>query len=117
MTTFYPGLLGVTDTDIGTTTDAYVDALDWACLGYGKKTIVLKNTDAANSLDYKVLVRAYDTGQDAEEIAETTLAAGDLVRIALANAYAGIKLQVKATIVGNQATYQLDHIGLPVGVG
>jgi len=59
-------------------------------------------------------VQAYPGGQDAEEITETTLPAGDMARIALNNAYARITLSLKSATAGSPATYQLDHIGLPL---
>lgn len=99
-----------------TTTNNYADALNWFCAGYGNKTIVLKNTHGSNSLYYRVLVRAHPDGQDAEEVAQTVLAAGNLARIALNNAYARVVLQVRAAVPGSQATYQVDWIGLPLGV-
>lgn len=117
MSLFTPKQHGETDYATGTTTDSYADALDWLCKEYGNKTIVLKNTHSSNSLKYKVLVRAeYTNGQDAEEVSETTVTAGNLARIALNNAYARIKLQVKAASAGSQATYQVDWIGLPIGI-
>ena len=98
----------------GTTTNSYANALDWNTIGLGNKTVVLYNSHASNNLHYKVLVRAeHDNGQDAEEVAETTLVAGGLARIALNNCLARVKVQVKAAVSGSQATYQIDSIGLP----
>lgn len=94
----------------GTTTDSYVDALDWACEGWQRKTIILKNTDGANSLDYKVLVYAYPSGNSYEEVSETLLSAGSTAKIVLNDTYAEVKVQVKAASAGNQATYRLDYV-------
>lgn len=108
--------LGFQDSLSGTTTNSYADALDWNSEGFQNKTLILKNTHGSNSLHYKVLVRCEYDGNDAEEVAETTLAAGGLARIALNNVYARVKLQVKAATADSQATYQLDYIGLPAGI-
>jgi len=105
--------LGFQDSVTGETTDSYTDALDWNCEGFGDKTIVLKNTHGSNSLHYKLLVRAHYDGQDAEEIAETTLAAGDVARISRADIFSRMKLQVKSAVSDAHATYQVDYMGHP----
>ena len=97
----------------GITTDAYANALDWITRGMGNKTIVLKNTHPANGLTFQVLGRGdYYFGQDAEVIAPAPVNAGDVALITLNNAYARVIVQVKATVPGNQATWQLDYTGL-----
>jgi len=108
--------LGYQNSVTGETTDSYADALDWNTEPYGNKTLILKNTHDSNSLNYKVLVRGTYDGQDCEEVSETTLPAGDLARIALNNAYARVKLQVKSATPGAASSYQLDYIALPVGI-
>jgi len=117
MTLFGVQNWGFEDSKTGITTDAYADALNWICKPFGDKTIILKNTHGLNSLHYKLLVRAKEDGQDAEEIAETTLAAGNLVRISRADIFSRMKLQVKAATAGAQATYQVDYIGHPPRAG
>lgn len=99
------------DSDTGATTGVWADALDWDTRQLGNKTIVLKNTDGANSLNYRVYTRAYHTGQNFEEIASTTLAPGASTRIALNNHYARVIVQVIDTTAPNHANYQIDHIG------
>lgn len=102
--------LGFQDSATGTTTDDYADALDWNCAGFGNKTIILANTHESNDLKYQVLVIAAANGQEAEEVAEATLAAGNKARIPLNNYYYEVKVQVKAAA---QATYQIDYGALP----
>lgn len=97
----------------GITTNAYASALDWLTRGMGQKTIVLKNTDALNGLTFQVLGRSdYTSGQDAEVIAPAAVVAGDIALISLNNPYDRVTVQVKATVAGNQATWQLDYNGL-----
>lgn len=108
--------LYIEEYDTGETTDSYADALDWDTRGFGEKTIILSNTHSSNSLKYKVLVRAeYGSGQDIEKVTETTLVAGDKNGIVLNDAYARVKVQVKAATPGNQATWQCDYVALPSG--
>lgn len=97
------------DTTSGGTSSSYVSALDWKCLLYQKKTIILKNT-GSNSLKYKVLTYAYIDGSDYEEVAETTLVAGDTAEIILSYTYAQVVIQVKDA--GTHTTYRIDYSGL-----
>ena len=99
----------------GTTVNAYADALDWLCLGLLSKVIHLKNTDGANALKYKVLTYTHAGGLPYEEIAEVVLAVGDTKQIILEYAYAAIKVQVKSSVGGDHATYQLDYNGAKGG--
>ena len=102
---------GVTDSDTGTTTNDYANALDWPCTGLTSKAIHLKNTDAANALKYKVLTYAHASGLSYEEVVETTLAIGDIAQIVLLYPYATVKVQVKSSVTNDHATYQLDYNG------
>lgn len=96
----------------GTTTDAYVNLIEWACPGYSKKTIIIKNTDAANSLTYKVLVYAHDGSTIYyEEVSDTALAFGNVALIDLQKAYARIEVAVKSTVLATPATVQCDVSG------
>jgi hypothetical protein len=88
------------------------DALSWFCLGFGRKVITIENTDAANSLIYKVLCYAHKDGTDHEEVAETTLAKGDDAKITLENPWAAIIIQVKSASAGNSADYAIDYNGV-----
>jgi len=101
----------IKDTLTGTTTDSYADALSWNCEGFDNKTIMLKNTDAANSLDYKVLTYAYPGGVEYVEVSETTLSPGDVAKVVLNYAYGAVSVQVKSTTGGESASYQVDYIG------
>ena len=96
----------------GTTTDSYADALVWSTAYYFlHKTIIIKNTHASNSLDYRVYVRAKSDGADYLETSGT-LAAGDVVKIVLNNWYNVVKVQVKSTTAGAAATYRIDYGGM-----
>jgi len=101
----------VEDSDTGTTTNAWADALDWDTREMSDKTILLTNTDGANSLDYRVYTRAYYTGQDFLEVAVATLAPAAQARVALNNQYARVIVQVIDTAPPAHATYQIDWIG------
>jgi len=105
----------ISDANKGSTGDTYADALDWRCRELGMKTIIIGNT-GSNSLHYKILVRAeYEEGQDVEDVAETTLAAGSSAIWYYAGyALARIKVQVKSATAGSPTTYQIDNIGLPI---
>ena len=100
------------DSPTGVTTNAYVAALDWCTRGMGNKTIVLTNTDVANSLTFQLLTKAaYLTGVAIPNIAPTTLIAGDSEVITLDNAYAEVILELKDTVAGSHANWQIDYIG------
>ena len=62
----------------GTTTAAYVTALDWLTTGLRYKTMLLKNTHATLSLKYKLLGYAANNGLAKELVIETTLLAGEV---------------------------------------
>ena len=102
---------GVTDSDTGTTTNDYANALDWPCTGLTSKAIHLKNTHGANALKYNVLTYAHSGGIPYEEVAETLLAFGDIAQIVLLYQYAAVKVQVKSSVTDDHATYQLDYNG------
>ena len=93
----------------GTTTASYTGVLDWSVEELKEKTIVLKNTHGSFSLKYKLIVYASADGIAGEEITETALAAGEIVKIQLLKQWAKLVLQV---MDGNgHATYQVDYIG------
>jgi len=100
-----------TDSLTGTTTDAYADALDWLTRGMGKKTIILANTDLTNSLTFTVLSLAVSGGNEAQVIGPAAVAAGDNALILLEYEYEQVIVQVKSTVAGNAATWQLDYSG------
>lgn len=101
----------VTSSVTGTTANAYTNGLEWAATGIKNKGVFLKNTDAANSLKYKVLTYRHPTGQAKEFVAETTLAATKTVDIVLNDAYALIDVAVKSALTDTHATYQIDNVG------
>lgn len=105
--------VGIMDSVTGETTNAWADALDWPCWGFDDKTLIIKNTDVGNDLNYRVLVRTEVDGMDHEEVTDRTLVHGDTARIALNNSYARIKVQVIDTAAGSHADYQIDYIGTP----
>jgi len=99
----------------GTTADAYADALDLDTRGMKSFSAVVKNTDGANSLDYRVRVRPanYAAGAD-EEIPEApgeeTLATGQKGLVTLIKAYSRVKIQVKSTLALTPADYTIDYV-------
>ena len=102
---------GLSNSLTGSTINDYANALDWPCLGFGTKNIVLKNTDGANSLKYKVYTYAYDSGNYYEEIAETALGPDDKAQIILEYAYAKVVVKVKSSVGDAHADYQVDYVG------
>jgi len=94
-------------TTSGTTTSDYVDALNWLCLGYSYKNIVLKNTDDAESLKYKILTYAYRDGIEFEEVPETSLAKGNIAQITLQFPYDAVV--VKVIDDSGNASYRIDY--------
>jgi hypothetical protein len=102
---------GISNTTTGTTVNAYVDALDWPCLGFSNKTIHLKNTDGAHALKYKLLSYAFKDGNVHEEVAETILAVGAVAQLTLTKALAQVKVQVKSSVGDSHATFRVDYTG------
>lgn len=102
---------GISDKIEGATTNDYVSALSWACLGIAKKTLMLKNTDSTNALKYKVLTYANKDGVSYEEVAETEITHGNSAQIILEYAYALVVVQVKSSVGAASADYELDYIG------
>jgi len=99
----------------GTTENAYTDALDVDIRGMKSFSAVVKNTDGANSLDWRLRARPsnYSTGVD-EEIpecpGEETLAFGTKGLAELIKSYSRLKIQVKSTLAGTPATYTIDYL-------
>lgn len=107
--------VGLNGAETGETTNDYANALDWSCAGFGKKVILLKNTDGANDLDYKVIISVVHGGIEYEQTMETTLVPDDVAREILNEPYARVQVQVKAHIAGSQAGWKCDFIGHPPG--
>lgn len=103
------------DTASGATVNAYADALDIDTRGTKSFSAVVKNTDGANSLDWRLRARPsnYSAGAD-EEIpecpGEETLAAGEKGLVELIKSYSRIKIQVKSTLAGTPADYTIDYL-------
>ena len=107
-----PGASGYEeDSDTGTTTNAWAEALDWDTRELSDKTILLTNTDPANSLNYRVYTRTYYNGLNFLEVAAATLAPAAQARVALNNEYARVIVQVIDTAPPAHADYQIDWIG------
>ena len=93
----------------GTTTASYANALNLDSRGQRSKTIILTNTHATHGLKYKLLISAsFDGGAEAEEVAETTLAALATAKFRYTGAYARMILQVKTASGTDHATYTAD---------
>lgn len=103
---------GLSNSLTGSTINDYANALEWPCLGFGTKNIIIKNTDGANSLKYKVYTYAErDTGKYYEEVAETILAPDNTAQIILEYAYANVVVKVKSSVGDAHADYQIDYAG------
>jgi hypothetical protein len=102
---------GLSDKIEDVTTDVYVSALSWPCLGIAKRTLMLKNTDSTNALKYKVLTYANNDGVSYEEVAETEITHGNSAQIILEYAYALVVIQVKSSVGAASADYELDYVG------
>jgi len=101
----------------GTTTDAYVSALDWrSCAGWNSKSIVVANTGDTNSMTYKAYLYTLidsdyyylysDLGQE-----EFDVVADDSDILHFNYAYDRVIVLVKSTSAGSATTYKLDAIG------
>ena len=99
------------DSATGTSTDAGVSAKDWICGHLHYKTLVLKNTDGANSVDYTITVYADENGQGHSETTGTLALAGTQ-RIALNNFYDRVVITMTSTVPGSHGTFQVDVIGV-----
>lgn len=103
---------GISVTESGTTTDTYALLASIECGGFSRKTIIVANTDAANSLTYEIRCYAYNGSTiPYEEVSDTALGAGALAITDLQKSYALIEIYVKSTIAGSAATVQCDISG------
>ncbi len=93
----------------GTTTSGYVNALDWKTAELDKKTILLKNTHASQSLKYKLSGYAVDGGMAKELVAETVLSAGEVAEFHYDRQWDSLVLQVANN--SGVASYQVDYEG------
>lgn len=111
MSLLFPSKL-IEDIVSDTTTNAWANALDLDYRGVIDGSFEIENTDAANSLDYKVLERAanYASGTDEELVASYTLAFGEKAKVNLNYAHSRIKVQVKSTLADTPATYTVEYL-------
>jgi hypothetical protein len=93
----------------GMTTVAYVSVLDWKVAELGRKTILLKNTHASQSLKYKLSGYVLDGGIGKELVAETVLSAGEIAEFHYDRQWGSLVLQVANS--SGEASYQLDYEG------
>jgi len=101
----------------GTTTDAYVSALDWrSCAGWNSKSLVIANTGDTNSMVYKILLYTkldsdYYYVYDDNGMEEFTVSDSDSDMVNLNYAYDRVIVQVKSAAAGSATTYEIDAIG------
>lgn len=93
----------------GVTTANYTNVLDWKTAELGKKTILLKNIDASQSLKYKLLGYAVEGGNAKELVAETILAPGELAEFHYSRQWD--KLELMTASGSSAANYQIDYEG------
>ena len=94
------------------TTDSYADVTGSEIDAYSQSLVsyTVKNTDGANSIDYKVLA-SIDGTTYVEVQAEASLATGATGTYATTTAaYRYYKIQVKATVGGSQGDAQVRAI-------
>ena len=95
----------------GTTADAYAAAATIDMRAHNQLKLLLANTDAANSLDYKVVCYAKHGGAlSVDEVTETAAAAGAVAEVTLTEKWAQVVVQVKSTVAGTPATYAYEYI-------
>ena len=96
-------------TKSGTTTAAYVAALDWPTSELSAKTMLLENTHATLTLKYKLLAYAHAEGRSITLVAETILSPASIAEFHYDRQWDRLVLQV---IDGTgHATYNLDYSG------
>ena len=97
------------------TTDSYADLVGpWDISDLDEVLIVLRNTDGANSADYKVLGSVDGTNFVTEIVAETALAFGASAKVSITEPWLSVKVQIKATVPASQAD---SIVGDAVGQG
>ena len=102
-------LAGLSNSLTGVVTASYADALNWLCLGFAFKTIIIKNTHGSLTMKYKVWSFAHKGGLEHAEVTEATLNAGAQAKHNFEHADGALRVEV---IDGTgHATYQLDYVG------
>jgi len=96
---------------IGITTENYTEALSWSVSELGKKTILLKNTDAANSLRYHLDGYVSFGGIAKELVPVNMLAQGEIAEFHFEHQWSKLILLVKTAVNGSPANYRIDYEG------
>ena len=92
----------------GTTTNVYADALDIDARLYNEFTIKIKNTDGANSLDYRVLLRPeHGVAEQMIQPENITLAPADYDFVNIDHKWGQVIVQVVDTIAASHATFSV----------
>ena len=95
----------------GTTADAYAAAATIDMRAHNQLKLLLANTDATNSLDYKVTCYAKHGGAlSVDEVTEMAVVAGDVAEVTLTEKWAQVVIQVKSTVASTPATYAYEYI-------
>ena len=107
-----PTAMGYTEANgDGTTADAYAAAVTIDMRAHNQLKLLLSNTDAANSLDYKVTCYAKHGGAlSVDEVTEAAVVAGAVAEVTLTEKWAQVVVQVKSTVVDTPATYAYEYI-------
>jgi len=93
----------------GTTSAAYVAALDWAVSELGSKPILLENTHTTFTLKYRLLAYAVPDGLDITIVPESTLSPAEVAEFHYSNQWDRLVLQIMDG--SGHATYRLDFSG------
>lgn len=96
-------------TQNGVSAAAWASALDWKTHDLSAKTILLKNTDGAASLKYKLLGYASAGGIARELVAETAILPGEVAEFHYDRQWHSLALLVKDGT--GHAAYSLDYEG------
>lgn len=94
----------------GTTAAGYVAAVALDNRGVKSCKLVIKNTDAAQTLYYKVTVKHadYAAGTDDDFVSETSLAATSEAVVSLVEGYSKVTVSVKDN--SGHATYEVEYL-------
>lgn len=95
----------------GTVGDTWDILLDWPCVDYDLKTLIIKNTSTDEQLDIDVRTTAYWGGIEYPDFS-TVLDPGQSVKIPMVREVWSIKVYGKAHTSGGTASYRIDWIGL-----
>jgi hypothetical protein len=94
-----------------TTGAAYIDALDIDARLYDELTIKIKNTDGANSLDYRVLLRPeHGVAEQMIQPEDQPIVAGDYDFVNIDHKWGQVIVQVRDTTAPNHADFSVYAI-------